>query len=268
MRLRSFAILSFAWLAAAAPAHAAIFLRYNGIQGDITDPQFQSDILLDSFSLGDSRSVGPPAGGNDQGSVSGLGAVSVSSIATQASVALFTESLVGEPADASIYITEILNNTTVIPTEWDFFNTLISSFSTSSGGDTPEDFYTLNFTRVTYTSTTFDTLGNFRGRTSVTYDASTGIATTSSNLLGDANLDGTVDLIDLNIVLNHLGTADLRYADGNFDSQPTIDLTDLNDVLNNLGTSAPSIALAAPEPASLSLFALGGLLLTRRRHSR
>ena len=93
--------------------------------------------------------------------------------------------------------------------------------------------------------------------------------------LGDANDDGHVDLTDLNIVLNNLGVATTSWTSGNFDDGTTIDLTDLNDVLNNLGTSftnpstsvlsTQSPALSTPEPATLSVLALGALLLTRRR---
>ncbi len=103
------------------------------------------------------------------------------------------------------------------------------------------------------------------------------LATAQLLLLGDANNDGKVDLNDLNIVLNHLGTTSSLRSDGNFDGASTIDLNDLNDVLNNLGVTsgqgsaaisyAESLVAgaAAPEPASLSVLALGSALLLRRR---
>ncbi len=93
-------------------------------------------------------------------------------------------------------------------------------------------------------------------------------------LLGDANGDGKVDLSDLNIVLNNLGTTTSLRSNGNFDGAPTIDLTDLNDVLNNLGTSLPGSSAvigataAVPEPASLGLLAAGGLFLIHRKCRR
>ena len=43
--------------------------------------------------------------------------------------------------------------------------------------------------------------------------------TTISALLGDANLDGAVDLNDLNIVLNHLGSVTTAWTDGNFEAR-------------------------------------------------
>ena len=95
--------------------------------------------------------------------------------------------------------------------------------------------------------------------------------------LGDATLDGTVDLNDLNTVLNNLGSTSSLWSSGNFDGAATIDLTDLNDVLNHLGVSvlagsnavATAEALlaagAVPEPASLSLLALAVPMLLRKR---
>ena len=89
-------------------------------------------------------------------------------------------------------------------------------------------------------------------------------------MIGDANGDGSVDLNDLNLVLNDLGTSNNLWTSGNFDGAATIDLTDLNDVLNSLGTSLASgsavgAVTATPEPASLGLLALGaGALMVRR----
>jgi autotransporter-associated beta strand protein len=86
---------------------------------------------------------------------------------------------------------------------------------------------------------------------------------------GDANEDGKVDLSDLNIILNHLGTATTDWTDGNFDGAPTIDLTDLNDVLNTLGTSSIAPSAAAPEPTSLLLLLTATLpLLAAKRRRR
>jgi hypothetical protein len=99
--------------------------------------------------------------------------------------------------------------------------------------------------------------------------------------VGDANMDGHIDLTDLSTVLNNFGAVTANWTSGNFNNAATIDLTDLSDVLNNFGRTVPqssivaggsSEALAAlaviPEPASLALLAAGAPMLLRRKRSR
>ena len=98
----------------------------------------------------------------------------------------------------------------------------------------------------------------------------------AAEFLGDANVDGHVDLTDLSTVLNNFGASTRAWTSGNFDGAPTIDLTDLSDVLNNFGASNPNAsdggvgaAIVTPEPASLAVLGLGTLgMLSRRRSSR
>ena len=92
----------------------------------------------------------------------------------------------------------------------------------------------------------------------------------SPELLGDANIDGKIDLSDLSTVLNHMGNSTPNWTDGNFDHAPSIDLTDLSAVLNNFGLtySSPRINASvtpAPEPATLSLLLLAAALFARRK---
>ena len=94
-------------------------------------------------------------------------------------------------------------------------------------------------------------------------------------LLGDANLDGQVDLSDLSVVLNNFGQTTANWLAGNFDHEATVDLTDLSFVLNNFGQNqplaAPSVGgqtAAAPEPGSILALAAVPLLVTRRSRIR
>jgi hypothetical protein len=94
------------------------------------------------------------------------------------------------------------------------------------------------------------------------------IQTAPSHNPGDTNNDGVVDLTDLNNVLNNFGVAGTGNP-GDDDGSGTVDLTDLNNVLNNFGITYAAAALnVVPEPASLSLLAIGvTALLTRRRRA-
>jgi len=92
-------------------------------------------------------------------------------------------------------------------------------------------------------------------------------------LMGDANLDGQVDLTDLSIALNHFGSATSSWLDGNFDNGATVDLTDLSAVLNNFGvvSSATGVATGAtaavPEAGTMGVLGMAGLVLMRRWRS-
>ena len=88
---------------------------------------------------------------------------------------------------------------------------------------------TTNFTAAGWRklATTFaaDPFGDIAGTGSisngtVTYNSVYALA--AQGLLGDANLDGKVDLNDLNIVLNNLGTTTSLRSNGNFDGQPPL----------------------------------------------
>ncbi|MGN6368470.1 MAG: PEP-CTERM sorting domain-containing protein, partial [Phycisphaerae bacterium] len=69
-------------------------------------------------------------------------------------------------------------------------------------------------------------------------------------ILGDANLDGKVDLTDMSTVLNNTGVMTADWWMGNFDGAATVDLTDLSYVLNNFGVT--------PNPHPNFAFGWGG----------
>ncbi len=91
------------------------------------------------------------------------------------------------------------------------------------------------------------------------------------SLPGDANLDGTVDINDLTIVLAHYNQTGMTWTTGDFTGDGTVDINDLTIVLahfnDSAGSSAAGSVSAAPEPGTLVLLAaaVAALLAYARR---
>ena len=113
---------------------------------------------------------------------------------------------------------------------------------------------------------------------------------------GDANLDGTVGLTDLNTLLLNYGRSGMVWSQGDFNYDGTVGLGDLNMLLGNYGGTGPlniagapypnldsqaiqllagdgirfSGVTAVPEPSSLLMLALvlGGAWTIRRQRNR
>ena len=80
-------------------------------------------------------------------------------------------------------------------------------------------------------------------------------------ILGDANQDGAVDLQDFGLLKANFGmTSGAVWGQGDFNGDGAIDLQDFGLLKANFGTGGAII----PEPATLSLLALGGLALIRK----
>ncbi len=95
-----------------------------------------------------------------------------------------------------------------------------------------------------------------------------------TTLPGDANLDLQVEDADLSLLLTNFGNTGAAWTAGDFTGDGIVDDADLSLLLTNFGGDVRSLfsntgfignASTIPEPTSLAVFSLGGLLLIRRR---
>ncbi len=86
-------------------------------------------------------------------------------------------------------------------------------------------------------------------------------------LAGDANLDGVVNQLDINKVLaNWLATGATWADNGDVTGDTLVNQLDINAILFNwLAVAEPPEASGVPEPATLVLLVLGGLIVLRKR---
>jgi hypothetical protein len=97
--------------------------------------------------------------------------------------------------------------------------------------------------------------------------ACVGMIATEAELLlpGDVNLDGFVDAADYIILKRDFGmTGGAQWLQGDFNGDHQVDWADLQGLMTNLDTGGEALA-TIPEPATLSLLALGALAGIRRR---
>jgi hypothetical protein len=92
-------------------------------------------------------------------------------------------------------------------------------------------------------------------------------------LPGDANLDGTVDTLDFNVLAANFGGTQRTWQTADFNFDGLVDTLDFNALAANFGrtsanaTSGSGAAIVVPEPASLAgVGVCGAVLLRRRRH--
>ena len=80
--------------------------------------------------------------------------------------------------------------------------------------------------------------------------------------VGDFNLDGEINITDLQLMKASFGLTGVGFADGNANCDLVVDVTDLQVLKANFGF----VAGAVPEPATLTLLAVAGAAgLARRR---
>ena len=140
----------------------------------------------------------------------------------------------------------------------------------TSGGLTgiKTEFWTLNQaqegsdSRGTWSPISIDEYFVYQGLITDFSDGFTGVVAVDHD--GDANGDDAVDYLDLGILATNYDQTGMTWAQGDFTADGTVDYLDLGILATEYGWTAP-VTGEVPEPMTLSLLAIGGLALIRRK---
>jgi type VI secretion system secreted protein Hcp len=145
------------------------------VKGDATAANWEGWIELKSFQFGVGRGISSPTGGSAdrESSAPSVSEITVSKDQDSSTGPLLTAALQGEGVTVIIDFVKTSSGQLVKYMEYTLTNTMISGWSTSSGGDRPSESFSLNFTKVQVDPTTIDATGTISNANPVTYDIST-----------------------------------------------------------------------------------------------
>lgn len=126
----------------------AIYLELDGIKGSSTDDKFKEMIELNSFQWGAGLGVSSPRGGDRTTSEPSVSEITTTKTTDKSSELLFKNLLKGEVIKkGTISFTAASKGESVAYATLELSDVIISGFSMSSGGDTPSESLSLNFTK-------------------------------------------------------------------------------------------------------------------------
>ncbi|HXT81678.1 MAG TPA: type VI secretion system tube protein Hcp [Acetobacteraceae bacterium] len=132
----------------------AIYMKYGSIDGSVTTEGFAKWIECNSFQWGVGRAIGSAARGatTREGSEPSLSEIVVTKAMDKASPKLLQDAWGGTmDSKVTIKFTTTTKNKVEDFLIYELENTGLSGYSVSSGGDTPSESLSLNFSKITET---------------------------------------------------------------------------------------------------------------------
>ncbi len=153
----------------------AIYLKYEGIDGDATHENHKKWIDVSSLQFGLGRGISTPAGStaNREATEPSVSEITITKQMDGASSKLFVESAtgnVGKKVQIHLVTTGSPGNTY---TEYTLTNALISGYSVSTGGDRPTESVSINFTKIEFKFLPYDDKNKAGTPVTVSYDLAT-----------------------------------------------------------------------------------------------
>lgn len=129
-----------------------IYVKYGSLTGDVTASGHEGWIEVNSFQWGVGRGISSPTGGSNdrESSAPSVSEIVVTKPADIASAPLLNEAFQGEGVDVTIDFCKTDKGVLEVYQTYTLSETMISGFSTSSGGDRPSESLSFNFTKIEY----------------------------------------------------------------------------------------------------------------------
>jgi type VI secretion system secreted protein Hcp len=152
-----------------------IYMKYTGIDGDVTAAGHEKWIECNSFQWGVGRGISSPTGSSAdrESSAPSVSEIVVTKAQDVATVKALNEAFQGEGVAVTIDLCKTDKGKLETYLSYTLTNTMISGYSISSGGDRPSESLSLNFTKVECKLTSMDATNADGTPENVTYDLST-----------------------------------------------------------------------------------------------
>lgn len=131
------------------PGLAAVYMKIEGIKGEVTTPNYEGMIEIDSMQLELARSIQSSPGAPRESSSPSFSDVTITKRTDSTSPHLFLEAaagVVGKKVD--LHFTTSVNGEERTYYLVTLSDVLVSGFSQSSGGENPTESLSLNFTKI------------------------------------------------------------------------------------------------------------------------
>lgn len=152
-----------------------IYMKYDTIDGDVTEQAHKKWIGCDSFQWGVGRGIGAPTGAamNRESSAPSVSEIVITKPQDAATGKLLQEAYKGTGKTVTIDFCATDAGQLRVYMQFTLTNTMISGFSTSSGGDRPSESVSLNFTKIMMSQTQLNEDNTTGDNFAVTYDVAT-----------------------------------------------------------------------------------------------
>jgi type VI secretion system secreted protein Hcp len=153
----------------------ALYMKYEGIDGEVTQKDHDKWIEVHSFQFGVGRGISTPTGNaaNREASAASVSEVTITKTMDKASPKIFTESATGTGGKKVEFHFVSTGDPGTTFAVYKLSDTLISGYSISSGGDRPTESISLNFTKVEFEMTPHDAANADQTPIRVSYDLAT-----------------------------------------------------------------------------------------------